>query len=125
MRAPIIALAAVLALVPAAALAQLTPAQQRALDAERARQAQENLRLYQQTQPALNEAERRLDDLDQRVRTQQNLDAVTANSQPNYKPMDVQTGQVTGDSVIDLNAQSALMAKELSAENERLRKYNK
>jgi hypothetical protein len=123
MRASIIALAAAAAaVVPPAALAQ-NPAAERNLENRlRAAQTQEQLRQYQQQAPAAAQAEQRLNDLDQRVRTQQNADAVTPPVQPTLRPVDVSPASITGG--INLSAQSTLMAKELSAENDRLRQLN-
>jgi hypothetical protein len=123
MRASIIALAAVAAVaLPATALAQYGAD-------PRSVQAQENLRQYQQNAPAVSEAERRLNDLDQRVRTQQNLEAITPPAGPAYAPVaqlpQGSTNAAIPANVIDLDAQRALAERELSAENNRLRAYNK
>lgn len=124
MRAQIIALTLAAVAAPLAAQAQ---ALNRNVENElRMRQAQEQLRQQQQQAPN-QQIEQRLNDLDQRVRTQQNLNAVVGpgqtNVQPNYKPVDLTAPQYTGG--IDLSAQSALMSKELAAENERLKAYNR
>jgi hypothetical protein len=125
MRAHIIALTAAAAalIAPAAALAQSNAAA-RNLDNElRMRQTQENLRQYNNQALPATQAEQRLDDLDQRVRTQQNLEAINVPPGPRYNPVVNSTAQLSGG--IDLSAQSALMSKELTAENERLKAYNK
>jgi hypothetical protein len=125
MRAQSLALvAAIAALVPAAALAQPNAAANRNADNDlRMRQAQENLRQYNNQALPATQAEQRLEDLDQRVRTQQNLEAINVPPGPRYNPVVPATALPAGG--IDLSAQSALMAKELAAENERLKAYNK
>lgn len=122
MRAHIIALAAVLAAtVPAVALAQ-SAAERDLQNQLRMQQVQQNLQQYNSQQIPNSQAEQRLNDLDQRVRTQQNLEAVSPPLGPVYRPMDTTSPSLTAG--IDLSAQSALMAKELAAENARLRNYN-
>jgi hypothetical protein len=120
MRAQIIALtAAILAAAPLAAQAQSL---NRNVENElKMRQAQEQLRQSQREAPA-QQAEQRLNDLDQRVRTQQNIDSLTPPRGPTLQPMDVSPSQITGG--IDLSAQSAMMNKELAGETARLRALN-
>jgi hypothetical protein len=120
MRAHILTLAAIAALAPIAAQAQ--PLNRNLENQLRMQQAQEQLRQQQQQGPA-QQAEQRLNDLDQRVRTQQNLDNIAPPRGPAPLPMDTRAAQsITGG--IDLSAQSTLMARELSAETQRLKALN-
>jgi hypothetical protein len=118
MRAHILALAAlVTATAPASALAQrLDPNIEAQL---RMRQAQENLRNYdiqqRQAQTAIQ-----LDELDRRVRTQENLESIRPPPGPTYQPTDTQPVRLV-PSVIDLGAQAELLNRELSSEISRKR----
>src|SRR5436190_10850803 len=124
MRAHVIALAAAaVAIIPAAAMAQSNAAARNLDNDLRMRQTQENLRQYNNLALPATQAEQRLEDLDQRVRTQQNLEQVTVPPGPRYNPVVTSAALPSGG--IDLSAQSALMSKELAAENERLKAYNK
>jgi len=121
MRAQIVTLAVIAAALPALAQAQ-TPLDRNVQNQLRMQQAQEQLRQAQQ-QAGAQQAQQRLDDLDQRVRTQQNIDSLLANRTSTIQPMDLRAAQlITGG--IDLSAQSTLMARELSAETERLKALN-
>jgi len=122
MRAHIVTLAIVAAaLSPLAAQAQ-QPLNRNVENQLRMQQAQDQLR-QQQQQAGAQQAQQRLDDLDQRVRTQQNIDSILAPRGPVYQPMDLTAAQaITGG--IDLSAQSTLMARELSAETQRLKALN-
>jgi hypothetical protein len=115
MRAHILALAAVASLAaPAAALAQID----RNLDNElRMRQAQEDLRNFE-IQQRQQQTVVQLEDLDRRVRTQQNLDSIRPAPGPVYQPMDTAPVRLIPNA-IDLNAQAALLNRELSSENAR------
>jgi hypothetical protein len=116
MRTQILALAALAAAAaPAAALAQrLDPN----IEAElRMRQAQENLRNFEVQQRQV-QTQIQLDELDRRVRTQQNLDSIRPPPGPVYQPTDTQPVRLV-PSVIDLNAQAALLNRELSSERSR------
>ena len=116
MRAHILALAAAATLAaPAAALAQ--PLDRNLENELRMRQAQEDLRSYE-IQQRQQQTVIQLDDLDRRVRTQQNLDSIRPAPGPVYQPMDTAPVRLV-PSVIDLNAQAALMNRELSSENSR------
>jgi hypothetical protein len=120
MRAQIVTLAVIAALAPIAVQAQ--PLNRNLENQLRMQQAQEQLRQQQQNAPA-QQAEQRLNDLDQRVRTQQNIDNIAAPRGPTYQPMDLTAAQaITGG--IDLSAQSTLMARELAGETQRLRALN-
>jgi hypothetical protein len=114
MRAHILALAAlVAATVPAAALAQrLDPNVEAQL---RMRQAQENLRNYDIQQRQSAQTAQQLDDLDRRVRTQENLDSIRPPPGPTYQPTDTQPVRLV-PSVIDLGAQAELLNRELSSQ---------
>jgi len=116
MRAHILALAAAAALAgPAAALAQ--PLDRNLENELRMRQAQEDLRNYE-IQQRQAQTSQQLDDLDRRVRTQQNLDSIRPPPGPTYQPMDTAPVRLV-PSVIDLNAQAALLNRELASENAR------
>jgi hypothetical protein len=115
MRAHILALAAVASLAaPAAALAQIDRNLENDL---RMRQAQQDLRNFEieqrQAQTVIQ-----LEDLDRRVRTQQNLDSIRPPPGPVYQPTDTAPVRLV-PSVIDLNAQAALLNRELSSETSR------
>src|SRR5205085_12250416 len=122
MRAQIVTLAVIAAaLAPLAAQAQ-QPLNRNLENQLRMQQAQEQLR-QQQQQAGAQQAEQRLNDLDQRVRTQQNLNNIAPPPGQVMQPMDLRAAQlITGG--IDLSAQSTLMAKELSGETERLKALN-
>jgi Spy/CpxP family protein refolding chaperone len=94
------------------------------LDAElRMRQAQEDLRNFQLRQQQ-QELTTRLDNLELQTRSQQQLDALSQRAEPRYQPVD-QTAVRNVPTVIDLNAQNDMADKELSAQNERLRRYDR
>ena len=121
MRAQIVTLAVIAALAPLAAQAQ-QPLNRNVENQLKMQQAQEQLRQAQQQAPA-QQAQQRLDDLDQRVRTQQNIDSLLASRTTTYQPMDLRAAQaITGG--IDLSAQSTLMARELAGETQRLKALN-
>src|SRR5690242_16817028 len=88
MRAHILALAALAAAAaPAAALAQRDPN----LDAQlRMREAQENLRQFDIQQRQTQQTALQLEDLDRRVRTQENLNSIRPPEGPVYQPVDTQ-----------------------------------
>lgn len=125
MQTKTIALFAALAgglVAPMAALAQTNRVPN--IEAElRMRQAQEDLRNFQlrQQQQELNT---RLDNLELQQRSQQQLDIAVQRAEPKYQPVD-QTPVRSVPTVIDLNAQNTLAAEELSAQNERLRAYDR
>ena len=111
MRAHLLALA-VLAAAPTAALAQRDPNLENEL---RMRQAQENLRQFDIQQRQAQTTALQLEDLDRRVRTQENLDSLRPPPGPVYQPMDIAPTRLL-PSVLDLNAQAALLNRELSSE---------
>jgi hypothetical protein len=116
MRAHILALAVAAALAaPAAALAQ--PLDRNLENELRMRQAQEDLRNFE-IQQRQQQTVIQLDDLDRRVRTQQNLDSIRPPPGPVYQPMDTAPVRLIPNA-IDLNAQAALLNRELSSENAR------
>lgn len=118
MRAKLILAAAALAALPAAALAQRDPEA-----AYRMRQAQENLRIYEQQQRQQDQ-QQRIDNLDARVRTQENLQALPLTPAPVYKTTDAQAVAAVPD-VINFGAQNSVAAAELAAQNQRLRQLDR
>ena len=91
MRAQIVTLAVIAALAPLAAQAQ-QPLNRNLENQLRMQQAQEQLR-QQQQQAGAQQAEQRLNDLDQRVRTQQNLNNIAPPQGPVLQPMDLRAAQ--------------------------------
>ena len=116
MRRQILALSAIVALAaPAAVSAQVLD---RNLQNElRMRQAQEDLRNYE-IQQRQAQSTIQLEDLDRRVRTQENLNSVRPPQGPVYQPMDTSPVRALPNA-IDLNAQAALMNRELASQNAR------